>query len=75
MATTETVYLGQFTHGNADRIVEELERRNIVWWHKQPGRFARFVFAGDWGVRLFVDAERQEEARAVVVEVTGEPPR
>ena len=36
-----------------------------MWWHKSHGRFARTLFAGDWGVRIFVDAPRLEDARAI----------
>lgn len=50
-----TTYLGQFTDENADRIVDEFDDAGIAWSSKSSGVIARFVFAGDWGVRLFVD--------------------
>jgi hypothetical protein len=61
-----TVYLGQFEHDNADRIAGRLERAGIAWSSKEFGRFTRLFFAGDWGVRLFVDAARVEDARRIV---------
>jgi hypothetical protein len=64
-----TVYLGQFTHEHAEAIAKELEEAGIAWWHKQSGRIASFLFAGDWGVRLFVDEARIDEARAIVTKV------
>ncbi|MBI4730223.1 MAG: hypothetical protein HY775_12130 [Acidobacteria bacterium] len=61
----ETVYLGQFSWERANAIAGELEAADIAWWHKQGGMFAR-AFLGEWGVRLFVDGARLEEARAIV---------
>jgi len=66
-----TVYLGQFTPEHAEAIAKELEEAGIVWWHKQSGRMVRFLFAGDWGVRLFVDSARLEEAREIAKKVKG----
>ena len=60
-----TVYLGQFTHEHAEAIAKGLEEAGIVWWHKQAGRWGRVLFA-EWGVRLFVDKARMEEAREIV---------
>ena len=61
-----TSYLGQFTDENADRIVEALEDAGISWSAKRSGAFARVLFAGDWGVRLFVDREEDvERARGI----------
>lgn len=57
-----TVYLGQFTDENADRIIEALDERGIRWRAKSSGPFVRFIFAADWGVRLFVDTEHAQEA-------------
>lgn len=57
-----TVHLGQFTDENADRILDALEREGITHWEKRAGGFSRFFFAGEWGVRIFVDAERQDDA-------------
>lgn len=57
-----TVYLGQFTDENADLITDALDEQGIGWSAKSSGSLARFVFAADWGVRLFVDADRTDEA-------------
>ena len=61
-----TVHLGQYTHEHADEIAGRLERAGIAWWAKVPG-----VFTQVWehGVRLFVDRERLDEARAIADEV------
>ena len=37
----------------------------IAWNYKQFGSITRLFFAGDWGVRLYVDASRADEARAI----------
>lgn len=60
-----TVYLGQFTHEHAEAIAKALEEAGIVWWQKGAGRLAKVLFAGDWGVRLFVDEARLNEAREI----------
>lgn len=65
-----TVELGQFTDGNAELIAGRLEEARIVWYAKSSGRFGRLVFAADWGVRLFVDQNRLDEARRLAAEVT-----
>ena len=64
----KTVHLGEFTHEHAEAIAGELERAGIVWWYKQPG-----LISSVWehGVRLFVDRERLDEARAIVERVLG----
>lgn len=66
-----TVHLGQFTWEHANAIAGELERAGIVWWSKQPG-----FISGVWehGVRLFVDRERLDEARAIAARVLDERP-
>jgi hypothetical protein len=61
-----TVYLGQFVHENAERIAAALEEAGIAWTYKEFGMLTKLFFAGDWGVRLFVDATRVEEARTIV---------
>lgn len=66
-----TVYLGQFEHDAANRIAGALEEAGIAWNHKQFGSITRFFFAGDWGVRLFVDGARIEEARTIVERLTA----
>ena len=69
MDDVRTVELGQFTDENAELIAERLEGAAIVWYAKSSGRFGRLLFAGDWGVRLFVDQDRLEEARALAAEI------
>jgi hypothetical protein len=61
-----TVYLGQFTHEHAETIAGALEEAGIAWTYKQFGRLTKLFFAGDWGVRMFVDAARVEDAKAIV---------
>jgi len=63
-----TVHLGQFTREHANEIAGELEQAGIVWWYKQPG-FISSVW--EHGVRLFVDRDRVDEARAIVDRVLG----
>ena len=65
----KTVHLGQFTHEHAEAIAGELEGAGIVWWYKQPGYISS---VWEYGVRLFVDRERLDEARAIVDRVLGE---
>lgn len=67
-----TTYLGQFTEEHAEAIAKALEDAGIEWWHKSSGRVTRLLFAGDWGVRLFVDSSRLDEAREVVRRVAAE---
>jgi hypothetical protein len=62
------VYLGQFTHEHAEAIAAELERADIVWWYKQPGYISA---VWEFGVRLFVDRERLDEAKEIVGRVLG----
>jgi hypothetical protein len=57
-----TVHLGQFTHEHAEEIAGELEGAGIAWWFKAPGYLSQIW---EHGVRLFVDRERLEEARAI----------
>lgn len=57
-----TVHLGQYTHEHAEAIAGRLEDAGIVWWYKAPGFFSQIW---ERGVRLFVDRERLEEARAI----------
>jgi len=66
-----TVYLGQFTWENANRIAERLEDAGITWWTKNPGTVA-YVLFGEWGPRLFVDRARLAEARAIAREIAPE---
>ena len=61
-----TVYLGQFTHEHAEAIAGALEEAGIAWTYKQFGRLTKLFFAGDWGVLMFVDSTRIDEARSIV---------
>ena len=63
-----TVYLGEFTHEHANAIAGELERADIVWWYKQPGYISQ---VWEYGVRLFVDRERLDEAERIVEQILG----
>jgi len=65
-----TVHLGQFTREHANAIAEELERAGIVWWFKEPGFLSQ---VWEFGVRLFVDRERLDEAKQIADSVSGEP--
>ena len=64
-----TVFLGQYTWEEANAVAEQLEQAGIVWWHKQASRLTQVFFAGDWGVRLFVEKDRLEEARRLAESV------
>ena len=66
-----TVFLGQYTWEDANAVAEQLEHAGIVWWHKQAGALTQFFFAGDWGVRLFVEKDRLEEARRLAESVVS----
>jgi hypothetical protein len=66
-----TVYLGQFEHATADRIAGALEDAGIYWTYKQFGRLTRLLFAGDWGVRLYVESSRFQEAGSLVEQIKG----
>ncbi len=63
-----TVHLGQYTPEHADEIAGRLEAAGIVWWYKAPGFLSQIW---ERGVRLFVDRERLEEAKAIAEEVLG----
>ncbi|MEX0659758.1 MAG: hypothetical protein WD080_11545 [Egibacteraceae bacterium] len=71
MDTTRTTYLGQFSQERAETITQRLESKGIVSWRKEAGPLTRFLFIGDWGVRLFVDRDRVSEAAAIVEDTTG----
>ena len=66
-----TVYLGQYTDEHAEAIAGALEEAGIVWWYKRTSRLTRVLFAGDWGVRLFVDERKLDEAKAIAEKVKG----
>jgi hypothetical protein len=64
----KTVYLGQFAWERANAIAGKLEEAGITWWHKQAGGIVQTLFKGEWGVRLFVDESRLDEARQIAAE-------
>jgi hypothetical protein len=64
-----TVHLGQFTRDHANTVGGRLEEAGIVWWYKEPGSISRIW---EYGVRLFVDRDRLDEARAIVATVLGD---
>ncbi len=65
----KTVYLGQYTDEVANEIAGALEAARIPWTYKQASVITRALFIGEWGTRLFVDARRLEEARAIAERV------
>ncbi len=69
-----SVYLGQFTWEHSNLIAEQLEKAGIAWSYKQAGAITRILSAGDWGVRLFVEKERLDDARRIAASVPEPPP-
>jgi hypothetical protein len=67
-----TVHLGQFDRVTANRIAGALERAGIWWWFKEPGFLSQ---VWEFGVRLFVDRERLDEAKDIVERVRADPKR
>lgn len=65
-----TVQLGQYSREQANAIAGELEKAQISWWYKEPGVFSRIW---EYGVRLFVDKARLDEARSIAQRVTAKP--
>lgn len=61
----KSVYLGQYTDEVANAIAGELEQAGIAWSYKQAGFFTRIFFMGEWGTRMFVDADRLDTAREI----------
>jgi len=61
-----SLYLGQFTDDNAEKVGEALDAAGIDWWSKASGRLMRTISMQDWGVRLFVAEDRLDEARDLV---------
>jgi hypothetical protein len=59
-----TTYLGNYAWATANDIAGALEDAGIVWWSKNPGTFTRVLFA-EFGVRMFVDKARLDEARGI----------
>jgi len=68
-----TVYFGQFEHATAERIAAALEEAGIAWRHKQAGGITQFFFAGEWGVRMYVDGARLDEAKQVARRALEQP--
>jgi hypothetical protein len=64
-----TTHLGQFDRVTANAIAARLEDAGIVWWYKEPGVVS---VVWEFGVRLFVDRERLDRAKAIVEEVRAE---
>lgn len=65
MAPMRTVYLDQYTDEHGEDILEALDDAGIAFHTKSSGPFMRMLFAGEWGVRIFVDADRVDEARRI----------
>ena len=57
-----TVHLGGYTHEHAEKIAAQLEEAGIVWWYKAPGFLSQIW---ESSVRLFVDRDRLDEAKAI----------
>jgi hypothetical protein len=66
-----TTYLGNYARATANDIASALEDAGITWWSKNPGTFTRVLFA-EFGVRLFVDKARLEEAREIARRIVAE---
>jgi hypothetical protein len=62
-----TVYLGQYDRETANEIAGSLEEAGIFWWYKEPG-----IISSVWefGVRLFVDKARKDEAKALAAGIS-----
>jgi hypothetical protein len=67
-----SAYLGQFTDEVANAIAGRLEEADIAWSYKQAGFFTRIFFIGEWGTRMFVDADRLGDAKDIVKDVETE---
>ncbi len=63
-----TTYLGNYAWSTANKIAGELEEAEILWWAKNPGTVTRVLFA-EFGVRIFVDKSRLDEARTIAERV------
>ncbi|HET6771290.1 MAG TPA: hypothetical protein VFH75_06600 [Actinomycetota bacterium] len=66
-----TTYLGNYAWATANEIAEALEEAGIFWWCKNPGTFTRVLFA-EFGVRMFVDQARLDEAREIARGIVAE---
>jgi len=67
-----SAYLGQFTDEVANAIAGRLEEAGIAWSYKQAAFLTRIFFFGEWGTRLFVQADRLDEARQLAERVVEE---
>ncbi len=67
-----SVYLGQFTDEVANAIAGRLESAGIAWSYKQGGFLTKIFFLGEWGTRMFVDADRLDEARTIADDTMNE---
>lgn len=65
----KSAYLGQYMDEVANMIAGELEGAKIAWSYKQAGWITKILFAGEWGTRLFVDAERLDDAKRIAERV------
>ena len=70
--TYRTTYLGQFEHATAEKIAAALEDAGIGWFYKQTSGISRWLFSGEWGVRLFVAEDRVDEVRSIVAQVIAD---
>lgn len=64
-----STYIGQFTDENADRIAEAFDEAGIGWSSKSSGALVRTIFAADWGVRLYAEDARLDEAFAIATRI------
>jgi hypothetical protein len=62
-----TIHLGQYDRETANAIAGRLERAGIVWWYKEPGFLSQ---VWEFGVRLFVDRDRLDDARQIAERVS-----
>ena len=69
-----TTYLGNYAWATANEIAGALEEAEIVWWCKNPGTFTRVLFA-EFGVRMFVDRDRLDEAREITARIVAKAER
>ncbi|MEX2393742.1 MAG: hypothetical protein WD826_04600 [Actinomycetota bacterium] len=70
--TIRTKYLGQYIDEVANAIAEELEAAHIAWTYKQASFITRALFMGEWGTRLFVDATKLDDAKAIAERIASE---
>ena len=64
-----SVYLGQFTDENAEKLTGALADAGIEFWTKSSGRIVRAISMQDWGVRLFVPSDKVDQARAIAEDI------